>query len=385
MRIKFTATSALVLTSIASLANASTEINIGKAVIHPYARAVAGVEYVDNLFYAGIAGSKTEIASNQWGTSYAGVSAQFPMDEDLTAVANLEGGFGTDYGKLNTADTIFDRKANVGLKHEKFGELSFGTHLNIAQDIEDMDPMQFQSIGLNSISNGVNDGSSYNSVQYRTATYAGFSLGYMHHFGGIVGDQERGSGEGVSAAYAYGPFKIRGIYNQQRDRFGRYSGGAHYGLGSQDQWLNAKNSVIATSYDFGPAKLMVGYENVEAPGVGYNLAGDFDDNADIIWGGINYNVMDKMTALAGVYQLEQDKSGKKPKLYAAGVNYDWNQYVTLYTTIGYVTNNKISSVAIQDAGASNHALSYNDAACENAADCNGASQFGGYMGIAVKM
>lgn len=71
------------------------------------------------------------------------------------------------------------------------GDCEKGTHLVIAQDMAEMDPMAFQSIGLNTLVNGANDGAADNSLRYRSAEFYGLSAAYMHQLGGSRGSETR--------------------------------------------------------------------------------------------------------------------------------------------------------------------------------------------------
>lgn len=360
-------------------------IQLADFTLTPYARLVAGVEAIDHYYQSGLSSSKVETSSNDWGTSYVGIAASIPFADGWKGVAHLESGFGTKDGATNDTDSLFNRKANVGIESDLFGTLTAGTHLVIAQDITDMDPMAFQAYGLNTVTNGVNDGSADNSVLYRSPELYGASLGYMHMFGGEVGNPRKASGDGVSLAYQLGNAKIRALYLQRADDYGRYTGGEFYGLGSQGQWLYVKNYAVAASYLWGDAKLMAGYDRIKAPDAGFGQSYTFDDESKVVWGGVNYQVTDKMTLLAAYYQLDQDYSDKKSQLYVGGINYDLNRYLTLYTTVGYIDNNKIDSALGSETGTNSHALSYDQLACSNTANCDGSSQMGAYAGIVVKL
>ena len=111
---------ALVLSGT-SAANAE-DFSMDKVTFSPYARVVGGLNYVDNSFKAGISGNKVEVASNQWGTSYIGSSVNIDLGNDFDAFTNLEIGFGTLNGQTNKEDTLFNRQANLGVKHQKYGQ-----------------------------------------------------------------------------------------------------------------------------------------------------------------------------------------------------------------------------------------------------------------------
>lgn len=360
-------------------------VQLGDFTLTPYARLVTGVEAINNYYQSGLSSSKVETSANNWGSSYLGTSISIPFSQGWSGQGNLEMGFNTKDGSSNDENTLFNRQANVGVHSERFGTLSAGTHQVIAQDIIDMDPMGFQSYGLNTLTNGVNDGTADNSVLYRSPELYGASAGYMHMFGGEVGSPRKASGDGASLNYRLGDFQLRGVYLQRADDYGRYIGGETYGLGSQGQWSYVKSYAVGASYQLNTVKLMAGYEQVKAPDAGYGQSYTFDDKAKVVWGGVNYQLNDKLSLLAAYYQLDQDYSAKKSQLYVGGVNYDLNRYLTLYTTVGYISNNKIDSSLGAETGTSSHALSYNQLACSDTSNCDGSSQLGTYVGLVIKL
>lgn len=374
----------LLALAAADNAHAFDEVRFGEARLSLYGRASAGIDFTNNVLSAGNQGDRWQTASNQWGVSYWGMKARFPVEAEITALLNLESGFGTDTGATTESGKLFDREANVGLRHARFGSISMGTHLWIAQDIIDVDPMHFQSIGINTLVNGANDGSATRSVLLRSADWNGFGLGYMHAFGAAAGDTKRSSSDGVSLSYAGPALTLRAIYGQRADQFSRYSGGASYGLGSRDEWQYVKNFVVGGAYTLGGATLYAGYEQVKAPESGYGIRATFDEKAEMAWLGVNHKLTSKTTLLGAVYHLKQSFSGKKSTLGALGVSYDWNQYLGLYATVGYIGNNTIAASMVQNAGANSHALSYRETACGSSLDCNGVNQVGSYAGIVVK-
>ncbi|QSX32967.1 porin [Shewanella avicenniae] len=384
MKTFYTLIAAAVTCSLAQTA-AAVEFSYEGITFSPYARVVGGISYVNNGYEAGESGSKFEVASNQWGTSYIGSAVTVDIDEDFKAIANIETGFGTLNGETNNEDSLFNRQANVGVWHKDFGQLSFGTHLALSQDIIDMDPMSFQSMGINTLVNGVNDVFAENSVIYRSPTLYGFELGLMKKFGGEVSDSDRHSGSAASLSYEYEDFKIRAIYQEMTDEFGRYTGGEYYGLGTQGQWLYAKSSTVAASYQLNNAKLMAGYQQVKAPDAGHLLSYVFDDKAEMMWAGVNYAFSKKLVGNAGYYHLNQSFSDKTSNLYTVGVNYLVNNHITFYATVGYVDNNEVDATLVSDVGANNHALSYTEVACNSSGNCNGVSQSGIYTGVVLKL
>lgn len=382
-----TAITLMTLTSAAVATNAIAydKIEFKQFSLTPYARVVSGISSVNHYYDAGLSSSKTETASNKWGTSYIGLNAEVYLTDDLNGVLNLESGFGTEDGSINDDDSFFNRKANVGISSKTYGTLTAGTHLRISQDITDMDPMSFQDIGLNTLTNGVNDGNATNSVIYRSPELYGFNFGYMHKFGGMVGSSRRASTDGVSLSYQYDNFKARAIYQKHSDDRGRQTGGKFYGLGTEGQWLYVENYVAAVSYQFNDAKVFLGYDHVKASDSGFGQSYTFDDEANVAWTGINYQATKKLSLLGAFYHLKMSYSDKKSNLYAVGLNYDFNKYFKFYTTVGFIDNDTISADIAGNTGVNNHALSYTEYACDNTSNCDGADQLGGYTGFVLQL
>ena len=379
---KFTVAAATA--AIVPAAYAYDTFTIGAVELTPYARVVAGVDYTRDIMNSGLQGNRFQVASNQWGTSYWGMTLSVPLQDGWSGVAHLESGFGSNTGRTDDNGTLFNRRSNVGLRNDRFGELTAGNHMWIANDAIHVDPMAHQWIGLNSLVGGRNWGTGPNTVQYTSPVFAGFQGSYMHMAGGAIDDAKRGSGDGVSLSYKRGPLEVRAIADQLADPYGRYTGSTIYGLSSQGEWRYTKEVLLGATYELGKAKLFAGFNRVTAPDAGYGTVAKWDNRADQAWLGINYQASGKLTLLGAAYHLKQEVSGKQSTLLAAGANYDWNKYFSMYMTIGGINNNTIGDSAVSMNGANNHALYYWNMACQGKDSCNGASSYGGYAGFVLK-
>lgn len=375
---------AAAIAAILPSAFAADTYTFGTVEITPYARVVAGVDYTSNIMSTGMQGDRIQVASNQWGTSFWGVAVRVPLTDGWSGVAHLESGFGSDTGRADDDGTLFNRRSNVGISHPRFGTLTAGNHMWIANDAIYVDPMAHQWIGLNSLVGGRNWGLGPKTVQYTTPMFAGFQASYMHMAGGAIDESRRGSGDGVSVSYNNGPLNVRLIADKLADPYGRYTGATVYGLGSQGEWRYSKEVLLGATYDIGKAKLFAGYNKVTAPDAGYGTIAKWDDKAEQTWLGVNYRMNEQLTLLGAAYHLKQEVSGKKSTLFAAGANYDWNKYFSLYATVGSINNNAIGTSAVSMNGANNRALYYWNMACSGHEDCNGADSYGAYAGFVLK-
>lgn len=363
---------------------AADPIQVGIVQVTPYARVVAGVDYTSDIMNSGMQGSRFQTASNQWGISFWGASLAVPLSDGWSGIANLESGFGSSNGRTDDDGTLFNRRSNVGISHERYGALTVGNHLWIANDAIEVDPMAHQWIGLNSLVGGRNWGYGPNTVLYTSPRIHGFQGAYMHMAGGAIDSSRRGSGDGVSVSYANGPLKLRFIADKIADPYGRYTGGSVYGLGSQGEWRFSKEVLFGGTYDLGRARLFAGFNRVTAPDAGYGTVARWDTEAEQTWLGINYQASDKLTLLGAAYHMKQEVSGKKSNLFSLGANYDWNRYFTMYATVGSINNNAIGADAASMNGANNRALYYWNIACGGGEDCNGADSYGAYAGFVLK-
>jgi len=364
-------------------ASAAEPISFNGGDLTFYGRLVAGVDYTTSLMDAGVQGHRTQVASNQWGTSFLGLRYELPLRDGITAVGNLESGFGSKDGTSNDGDSLFDRQANVGVK-TPYGQVTIGNHMWITNDSYAVDPMEHQWIGLNSVTNGRYWRNGNNTIAYRSPQWNGLQLGLMRMAGGTTGSDKRSSGNGAAVSYRGHGLDLLVVADTVADRYGRYTGGANYGLGSQGSWNFAKGLLVGGAYEVGAFKLFAGYSETKAKDATYGTFAAFDNKAKVTYAGLHYQATSNLKLLSSAYRLTQPVSGKKATLFALGMNYDWNKYLTTYATVGQIDNNSISDEAVSVNGASNHALYYWDTACRKDGNCNGVNSAGAYAGFVLK-
>ncbi|MYN24847.1 porin [Duganella levis] len=90
---------------------------------------MAGIDYTNNIMNSGLQGSRVQVASNQWGTLWWGLTLKTPLTDGWNGVAHLEIGFGTNDGQSNNNSSLFNRRSNVGVSNEQYGELTVGRQL----------------------------------------------------------------------------------------------------------------------------------------------------------------------------------------------------------------------------------------------------------------
>ncbi len=135
----------------------------------------------------------------------------------LAAIFRLENGFEVNTGSLHQANTLFSRQAYVGLKSDKYGELTFGNQYAPLYDTmgDVFDPLTVGDYWQDSWAwNGIG---SYltvnNSVKYKFSA-DGLSIDAIYGFGNHAGAVGLDATYGVELTYTHGPASLNAGYQQ---------------------------------------------------------------------------------------------------------------------------------------------------------------------------
>ena len=321
---KKTAISAAILLATAGAAQAQLSIY-----------GLVDASYGKSLFSAkGQAKSKADFhsggdndSSEGNSTTRVGIKGSVDVGSGIKANFRFETGGITSDGEVNPGGAFFNRQAWFGLSGG-FGELRLGRQDSVAfQQLIDFD--------FNGASNGVSAGA-YSGVgvwlpgrQSRSLQYISPSMG---GFVAQIGFQPKGDNEvrnqpdakavaSAAVKYTAGPLSVGASFQTK-------------GTSSGENFAS-----VAGSYDFGVAKVMLGYADVGAdsgptlgvnvPVAGFNIGAHVSSNRDKadkvtaaeLW--INKEIFKNTYAYAEVGRLDSDKvlsSGKKKVSgYAAGL------------------------------------------------------------------
>lgn len=363
-RLSVGAIAAAISCGASALDLAGTEVSLS-------GRVVAGYDTTNNVAKPdGSSGTLSRAASNQWGTSMLTINAQRAFGNGDVGYATLETGFGTDKGASNDGN-LWSRRAFVGLK-SSWGKLQFGKNLSISNAVWDIDPMGQQWSSTDTLVGGRNWNLAPGALEYATPDFGGAGVAVQYSPGGKVGDTRTGSKFGVHASYNSGPLSLHAIYDTAACGDGQTS----CTPGKYDNIYNAsKEVIVGGTYQFGPAKLFLGWNGLSAP--------DADDitapkRAHQYWAGVNYQATAPLLLRAAVYTGGSNidvpvrtsdggtpYGGKKGTLVTLGADYTLDKQMMLWATLSMIrngANSRFSSENYWDtvplAGKSQHSVNF---------------------------
>jgi predicted porin len=234
--------------------------------IQVYLRLDAGlrlVTNVDNEQYNGTKGTSTLVqgGGNDWGTSMFGVEGTAKIAPGLTGVYKVESGFDATTGTFNSAtNSIFNRRAYVGLSSPIYGTILLGKDLFIDNDIWNFDPMGQENFSTSTLVNGRNWDGASNMVEYRSPSIYGFEVGAQASFNNGDGAQSTRLSNmyGVSAEYDISKLSLYGIYDEIQDEHGNFT----------NLFAASKEAIIGATLNLTSVEFYVGAENLSAPSGG---------------------------------------------------------------------------------------------------------------------
>lgn len=309
-----------ILGAFAGVAQAQTNVTM-------YGVADAGFARLDN----GTA-KVTKLDSGIYSGSRLGFKGTEDLGGGLQGLFVLETGINIDTGGFGQPQTVagvsnggtaFGRQAFVGLGGN-FGTVKLGrqqTFLYYAQAA--VDPF---GIGLAGDSTKFFSGPLRvnNTVKYESVNVSGFTFGYSHSFGEVVGAASNGADNAFAAQYTNGPIFLNAVYDQSNSSPALIT------------TPNTKTKVtnLGGTYDFGVAKAHVMFDRTKAD-TGTNqrnvLVG-----ATVPFGASNFLVD---------YIKHTDKAvtNSDAKQYAIGYTYAMSKRTTLYTSYSRTTNDALAA------------------------------------------
>lgn len=297
-------------------------------------------------------GGTTGIGGSRWGMR--GVE---DLGNGLKAVFILESGFSADTGASGQNGRLFGRQAWVGLSSASLGDIRFGRQETYSRlNALYWDPSfngqtklneNVSSSGVGSIGNNNRQFHNFGDRQDNVISYTSPNLSGFR-FGAQVGLSEQpsdgvvdiaGRYQGVTASYANGPFAAGLSYESIKVD--------DVAPGAEDN-LN-KTFSIGANYNFGVAKVFVGYQTVSDVAAGDQVrsnlivgnssigASSTVEDQDSYTLGVsvplgkftilsNYTVTNYETKLAGRPELELKK-------FALGWNYAMSKRTVVYGTL----------------------------------------------------
>ncbi|CAJ0901141.1 Outer membrane porin protein 32 [Ralstonia sp. LMG 32965] len=288
----------------------------------------SGIEYVNHAGPNG--GSATRLVSGGKNTSRWGMRGTEDLGGGLKAVFNLESGIAIDTGKLDTDNTLFDRRAVVGLAGS-FGQVVAGRTFTTTYDFMlPYDPMGYApnySWATSSTATGDRKDGLFsrasNAVRY-DGTFGGLKLGATVGFGEAAGNFKSSSKYDLGVGYSVGGFSAAVTWDRQN--------GAGTSTTPADTTDYIQGIHAGASYDFGALKLFAGYRNYKRA---FTTA-TASLRSDMYWAGASYDVTPAFTLYGAVYKQNiKDGTDADPILFSVRGQYALSKRTTAYLSAGY--------------------------------------------------
>jgi GBP family porin len=212
----------------------------------------------------GVAGASTTVSSGMASASRYGFRGSEDLGQGWSANFVLEGGARIDTGAVDTAGSIFNRQAFVGIKSRQYGALTLGrqyTPYYLALSIVG-DPF---GAGLSGSAKNLFPTAGSNTRTSNTVAYVSpvFGGGFTTELGYALGEQQGDSSAGrqVGAAvhYTTGKLVARLAHNNRNNDLTAAAGAAQSPPVPAATRGTGKNTLIAANYDFGFLKAFGAY------------------------------------------------------------------------------------------------------------------------------
>lgn len=269
----------------------------------------------------GAAGSVTKLTSGAASASRLGFRGTEDLGGGLSANFVLETGITIDTGgsapgvtAANPQGLVFGRQSYVGLTGN-FGAVSLGRQYT---------PHYLVLVAADPFGNGfagragnmmaVSGTRMDNAIKYATPNLGGFSADVAYGFGEVVGNTSGSRALGFAAGYAKGPVYVRLGYHS---------------LNNAAASDNAKNTLLAGTYDFGAAKAHLAYAVNKGTGI--------IDNTDLL---VGVTVPFGANKIMASYIRKNDKSAanKDADQWALGYTYALSKRTDLYAAYARISN-----------------------------------------------
>lgn len=313
-----------------------------------YGQASAGYYQASNMTSANQ--SAQGMSDQPKGNNRVGLKVTRELDADNAAMVTLESNFsartgaiGRDSGGYGTAnngsgatapigEALFDREANVRWISKTWGTFIVGRGATLQNDLSSaFDSRQNWNFGgLKAIGRyaGFHGASGINRadklLRYISPTWDGFTLDTGVSFGGVPGNEEKGTNYYIGGRYRNGNFEMG--YNHAEVRLG--SSGAPTSV----QDVNNRVDFLATKYTIDKLTLNAGYAITRNPSA--TTGGFFDPvraggkaNANTWFGGAVYRFTPALSWNVGYYSVD-DRADQ----IAAGSQQNLNNDVQMLAT-----------------------------------------------------
>lgn len=290
-------------------------------------------------------GSAWSVASGIDSTSRWGLIGREDLGGGLKALFELESGFRVNTGQsingglpTSSGNVLFDRGAVVGLGSDTLGSVTLGKNRSpLLRMLSRLDIEGYSNFGSlnNLLYQNLSGYTGYqyswvdNSVEYISPEVAGFQGMAMYSFGGVAGDFSAKSVASFGASYINGGFTGVAAYFNGRDITGVTSS------------TTARAYTAGASYGFDTFKFMLDFANFKNPARGTSdnfYTAEFSYTPTPYW------------TISATYIRQDDRvtNDRDASLYKLGALYSLSRATSLYSFVGYVKNNRLATLGLQN-------------------------------------
>lgn len=331
---KQTILAAAILAASASGASAQSGVTIYGIVDAGYVRESGGA-----------LGTVNKITSGVGSYSRLGFRGTEDLGRGMTALFQLESGFRVDTGEQDTAGSLFNRQAFVGLK-TRAGTFTLGRQYTpwhqALRQVGDPWGTGYAGGSKNLFPDFGSNVRTSNTVQYSAPTIMGFTGDLAYSTGEQAGDNKAGRQVGFAVGYSQGPLNVRVAYNNKN------SDVAPAPNVTPVSRSIGTNKLLAANYDFGVVKAYFAYSKDK----GFNSA-SFGNNSNPFGGVPPTPSTDSNEYLVGLtaplvggtvlasYMRKNDKTffNQDARSWGVGYQYPLSKRTSVYTAYGVVNNN----------------------------------------------
>jgi predicted porin len=290
------------------------------------------------------------MSGNRWGMTVMRAMG----DSGLNVIFRLESEYESQTGNMDTAGTLFNRDAWVGVQSASFGKLTLGRQNAIARDPASSaiygDP--YGPATASTEEGGYTNNNNFkqlifyagsatgtrmdNGVAWKKAFDGGLVAGLAYQFGGIAGDFSNGTTETATLAYKAGALniagfataaKVAGLSDRSYSIGGNYTigdlrinGGVFHYTGEQGALGNRSDNAYTVSLKYAPAGKLdyqVGYQDMKADHAAVNAGGNV------------------LNAFANASLAKATATGSRSTLYASAF-YHFDKVTEVYIAADYL-------------------------------------------------
>jgi predicted porin len=280
-------------------------------------------------------------STNRWG-----LIGREDLGGGLKALFELESGFRINTGQsingglpTSAGNVLFDRGATVGIGSDTFGSVTLGKNRSpLLRMLNRLDIEGYSNFGSlnNLLYQNLSGYTGYqyswvdNSAEYMSPDISGFQGMAMYSFGGQAGNFSAKSVTSFGASYSIGGFTGAAAYFNGRDT-----------TGVTDS-TTARAYTVGANYGFDAFKFLLDFSNFKNPERGTSdnfYTAEFSYAPTPFW------------TLSATYIRQDDRvtSDRNASLYKLGALYSLSRSTALYSFVGYVKNNRLATLGLQNA------------------------------------